>query len=100
MPTQSQLVAHGRSVLAGAITKYHGGMAALAGRLGLEMSYDKLPDQHWEDLKVVERELLLWIDQRGTPGTMPTESQLYVSGRSDLSNGIQKYHRGIKAVTA
>ena len=49
---------------------------------------------------MVERALLLWIDQHSTPGTMPPEAQLYASGRSDLATGIGKYHNGFKAVTA
>ena len=100
MPTQSQLVNHGRSDLTGAISRYHGGMAAVADRLGLEMMQEHLPDQHWKDLKVVEREVLLWVEQHGTPGTMPTNAQLYVSGRADLAQGIRSYHSGYKAVTA
>ena len=100
MPTQSQLVANGRSDLCSAMTRYHGGTEAVAGQLGLEMAQDHLPDQHWKDTEVVKREVLLWIEQHGTPGTMPTQAQLYVSGRADLSNGISKHHRGFKAVTA
>ena len=53
MPTQAQLKVHGRSDLSDAITRYHGGMAAVAGRLGLEMAQDHLPDQHWTDLKAI-----------------------------------------------
>ena len=81
---------------------YHSGMEAVAGQLGLEMAQDYLPDQHWEDAEVVERQVLLWIEQpeHGTPGTMPTDAQLYTSGRGDLAGGISKYHSGIKAVTA
>ena len=100
MPTHSQLMAHGRSDLTGAMKRYHGGMEAVAGQLGLEMTQDHLPHHYWEDFEVVEREVLLWIDQHGTPGTMPTESQLHVSGRGDMAHGITKYHSGIKAVTA
>ena len=100
MPTKAQLDTHGRSDLRHAISKYHGGYPAVADRLGLEMTQDHLPDHYWKDLKVVERELLLWIEQHGTPGTMPTESQLFVSGRGDMAKGIQNYHSGFKAVTA
>ena len=80
--------------------RYHGGMEVVAGRLGLEMARDQAPDQHWKDIEVVKREVLLLIEQHGTPGTMPTQAQLYVSGRADIAKGIQKYHSGIKAVTA
>ena len=100
MPTQSQLKAHRRSDLTHAISRYHGGFPAVADRLGLEMTQDRLPDQHWKDLKVVERALLLWTKQHGTPGTMPTNGQLGASGRADIIGGISKHHGGIKAVTA
>merc|ERR1711935_449853 len=65
MPTHAQLVAHGRFDLNNAISRYHDGFPAVADRLGLEMTQDHLPDHHWKDLKVVECELLLWIDQHG-----------------------------------
>ena len=44
--------------------------------------------------------MLLWIEQHGTPGTMPTIAQLKTSGRAGIVAGIAKYHSGIKAVTA
>ena len=100
MPTEAQLVINGRSDLAGAMTRYHGGSVAVAGRLGLEMAQDHLPDHYWKDFEMVGRALLLWIDQHGTPGTMPTQAQLCAFGRADLARGIKEYHRGIKAVTA
>ena len=100
MPTKAELDNNGRSDLSCAMTRYHGGMAAVAGRLGLEMTQNHLPDHHWHDFEVVERELLLWIDQRGTPGTMPTEAQLQTSGRDDMAQGIHRHHRGFKAVAA
>jgi hypothetical protein len=31
---------------------------------------------------------------------MPTNAQLFASGRADLAAGISKHHRGFKAVTA
>merc|ERR1712086_1243318 len=40
------------------------------------------------------------MGQRGTPGTMPTNAQLFASGRADLAGGISKHHRGFKAVAA
>ena len=100
MPTFAQLAANGRSDLTNAMARYHGGTEAVAGQLGLEMAQDCLPNQYWEDIEVVKRELLLWIEQHGTPGTMPTNAQLYTSGRADIANGIEKYHSGFKAVTA
>ena len=68
--------------------------------MGLDMAQEQAPDQHWKDTEVMKRELLLWNEQHGTPGTMPTESHLCASGRADIVGGIKKYHRGIKAVTA
>ena len=100
MPTQAQLCTHGRLDLGNAISLYHGGSPAVADQLGLEMAQEQAPDYYWKDFEVVEREVLLWIKQHGTPGTMPTDSQLFVSGRGDLAGGIRKHHRGFKAVTA
>ena len=99
MPTKAQLDIHGRSDLNHAIAR-HGGSVAVSGQLRLEMAQEQAPDQHWEDAEVVKREVLLWIEQHGTPGTMPTEAQLVASGRADIVSGISKYHSGIKAVTA
>ena len=100
MPTNAQLETHGRSDLNNAMKRYHGGATAVASKVGLEMAQDHLPNHYWKDLKVVERELLLWIEQHGTPGTMPTDAQLLVSGRADMAKGIRSYHSGYKAVTA
>merc|ERR1711957_765656 len=63
------------------------------------MAQEHLPDHHWKDFEVVERELLLWIEQRGEPGTMPTQAQLRASGRSDMAGGISNHHSGITAVS-
>ena len=100
MPTKALLSSHGRSDLTNAMKRYHGGSVVVAGRLGLEMAKEQAPDQHWNDTEVVGREVLLWIEQHGTPGTMPTQAQLLASGRADIAGGIRKYHCGIKAVTA
>ena len=67
--------------------------------MGLEMTQDRLPDHHWKDAKIMERELLACIEEHGTPGVMLTQSQLDVCGRSDLYGGIENYHGGIRAVT-
>ena len=100
VPTKAHLESNGRSDLCNAIALYHGGSVAVASRLGLEMAKEQAPDQHWKDAEVMEREVLLWIEQYGKPGTMPTEAQLFTSGRADIASGIRKYHVGFKAVTA
>ena len=93
MPTYAQLESNGRSDLYHAI-KRHGGSVAVAGRLGLEMAQEQAPDRYWEDPEVMKRELLLWIEQHGTPGTMPTQTQLRTSGRGDIAGGIREHHGG------
>ena len=49
---------------------------------------------------MVERELLLWNEQNGTPGIVLTNAQLYISEWADLVNGISKHHSRLKDVTA
>jgi len=99
MPKHSQLAVNGRSDLATAIHR-HGGSGVVASRLGLQMSQDHLPDHYWQDPDVMERELRACIEEHGAADTMLTWAQLVVCGRSDLVNGIKKYHGGIRAVTA
>ncbi len=96
MPTADELGKSGRSNLVFAINK-HGGFPTIAERLGLQLSYKKKPDGYWDDFDNVKQELLGFITEQGTPGTMPTNKDLADAGRSDLTFAINK-HRGMSTV--
>ena len=49
---------------------------------------------------MVGRELLLWVEQHGTPGTMPAAAQLGAFGRANIVGGVGKCHGGASAVAA
>src|SRR5258707_2898427 len=96
MPTLEKLEQARQSVLVFAINK-HGGVLAVAERLGLQLSYTKKTYGYWDDFDNVARELLAFIQEKGAPGTMPTRTQLKDAGRSDLDSALNK-HGGLVAV--
>ena len=100
MPTQSQLHTNGRPGPTNAMGPYHGGVGAVAGRLGLGVAQGYLPDEHLGGIEVVGRELLLWVGQHGTPCTMPAGAQLGAFGRAGIVGGARKHHCGASAVAA
>lgn len=96
MPTSADLKGTGRLDLGFAINK-HGGFARVAALLRLQLSYEKKPDGYWDDFENVERELLDFMTEQGTPGIMPTNKDLADAGRSDLNFAINK-HGGVSTV--
>src|SRR2546425_8672980 len=61
--------------------------------------YRKKPPGYWNDFANVKRELLAFIENHGTPGVMPTNTDLGKAGRSDLQNALAK-HGGYPSVAA
>ena len=96
MPTSADLKDAERSDLGFAIHK-HAGFAKVAALLGLHLSYTKKPDGYWDDFENMERELLAFIQEQGTPGTMPTGKYLADARRSDLNFAINK-HGGMSTI--
>jgi len=96
MPTQNDLTQAGLSSLTNAID-HHGGIYAVAERLGLRLSHAQHPDGYWDDFVNVERELLAFASEYGTPGVMPSRNDLRQAGLHDL-NGALKKHGGTSAV--
>ena len=94
MPTDEELKKGNQGDLASALSR-HGGQQIIAERLGL--AYSKKRKGYWEDFVNIERELLAFIEQRGTPGVMPTQIELFKAGLGSLNVAIQK-HRGLLAV--
>ncbi len=96
MPTQNDLTRVGLSSLANAID-YHGGIYAVAQRLGLCLSHTQHPNGYWDDFVNVERELLAFVSEHGTPGVMPSRGDLRQAGLHDLNGALEK-HGGTPAV--
>src|SRR5438445_749981 len=94
MPTQDELTKTKRGDLKNAISKKHGGYPAVAERLGLEFTCTAKPRGYWSDFSNVERELLAFIKEHGTPGVMPTAAELAKAGRGDLTGAISNHHGG------
>jgi hypothetical protein len=96
MPTYTELVNARRHDLINAISK-HGGIPAVAERLGLARPDARNLAGYWSNFTNVERELNTFIATHGVEGVMPTQIELKVAGRADLPNAIHK-HGGFSAV--
>jgi hypothetical protein len=68
----------------------HGGIMAVAQRLGLVYDSRCKPPRYWQDLAVIDRELLAFIAAHGEPGVMPKKATLTAAGRGDLENAISR----------
>lgn len=93
MPTGFEFREAGRADIEVAIYRHGGTTRSVAERLGLYSRAPK-PDGYWEDTGVIARELLDFVRDRGTPGRMPTQSELAQAGRSDLSLAIFRHGGG------
>ena len=62
------------------------------------MASKRKPNGYWDDFSNLECELLAFMEERGTPGVMPTASELIEAGRSDLASAVNKKHGGYLAV--
>lgn len=89
MPTAAELRQLGRYDLVVAISKYHGGYRAVADQLGL--TYRGQRYGYWYDFSNVEANLRVFIEQRGTPGVMPSRQQLEQAGETALANALGRY---------
>ena len=87
MPAHVMLQSAGRGDLSHAMHR-HGGVLAVAERLGLTRGDRCKPPRYWQDPAVIDRELLAFIAAHGEPGVMPTQSALVAAGRGDLANAI------------
>eukprot|EP00741_Cyanophora_paradoxa_P021774 tig00000241_g21017.t1 len=85
VPTQVQLMRHGRGDIYYAIRK-HGGFSSVARRLGLPTSVS----EYWSDFENVEKELRIFMAQQSLK-KLPTKPQLLEAGRKDLVLAIQKH---------
>lgn len=96
MPTSEDLKKAGNNSLSIAISK-HGGFSKVAQKLGLQLTHTLKPRGYWNDLTNVERELLAFVEEHGTPGVMPTNEAIKRAGCSSLAYAIQQ-HGGFSIV--
>ena len=100
VPSSEMLKRDGRSDIAFAIERYHGGMPAFAERHSFRVAEDTVQIKPQEVLMRWEKfanEMNCWIQTHGTNGIMPTKQDLIVTGRHDLRFSIYK-HGGEKTV--
>ena len=97
MPTNEEFREAERGDIAYAILKQHGGFLAVAERLGLRLPSPRKPSGYWDDFSNLERELLAFIHDSGSPGFMPTQDELKRAGQSTLATAISR-HGGFSAV--
>ena len=96
MPTKSDFQRHAHQALYRAFP-LHGGIRAVAARLGLQMTATAKPLGYWQDFENVKRELLAFIRSSGQPGVMPTYTQFVAYHRTDLLAACRP-HGGLLAV--
>lgn len=96
MPTETDLRKAGHRSLVVAIHKHHGSLHDVAQRLHLSVTQKS--KGHWKDFGNVKREILAFVAERGTPGVMPTATQLRHTGRGGLVAAISAYHGGFQVV--
>lgn len=95
MPTTIELSQLDRGDIQKAISKHHGGFQAVAERLGL--AYRKKRTGFWRDFEHLKNELFAFIREQGTPGIMPTKSELEAANRSALCLAVDQ-HGGFPCV--
>lgn len=87
MPSRQQLEQAGEKPLAAAIG-LHGGVLAVARRLGLKLPYGRKPRGYWKNPDNLKSELVAVAVQLCTPGVMPTREQLVQIQRAELIGAI------------
>ncbi len=95
MPKAAELKQLGRGDLMKAISTHHGGYQSVAERMKLD--YRKKRHRYWHDFANVEASLKAFIEQQGTPGVMPTKTELEKAGKGSLANALG-LHGGVLEV--
>lgn len=96
MPSSEMLKRDGRSDIAFAIQRYHGGEREFADNHGYciaEDTIDVKPAEKLRKWKCFSEELSKWIEQYGCIGIMPRRDDFIRTGRHDLRYAIY-YHGG------
>lgn len=97
MPTEDDMLEHGESSLAIAITKFHKGFPKFAKRIGLQPR--RQPNNRFQERDAVCRELRRIAARKGTPREMPTTGFLRLRKHFTLIAAIAS-HGGVRVVAA
>jgi len=87
MPTKQELEQAEKTPLAAALT-LHGGVAAVAKKLNLKLSYARKPRGYWKTPDNLAAEIASVAELLGNPGVVPTHEELKQIGRTDLISAI------------
>jgi len=96
MPKAAELKQLGRCDLMKAISTHHGGYQSVAERMKLD--YRKKRHRYWYDFANVESSVKAFIEQQGTPGIMPTKTELEKAGKGSLAHALG-LHGGVLEVS-
>ena len=99
MPSTSVFSAEGRSDLPAAFWK-HGGLVAVARRLGLHLAKQQTQrNRDWSDPEVLVSELRKLQEEHGLPSdTMPRYTDFVAWNRTDLYKAMRRHYGGAAAV--
>lgn len=92
-PVGPELQARGHRDLLATIERTHGGLRAVAQKMGHDLA--KHPDGHWKDWTNVEQVLRRLFEKLGHP---PMKEDFEAEKRGSVSLAISKYHGGYDAV--
>ncbi len=95
-PTHADLQRIGKSSVSMAITKYHGGFANVAQKMGEPNVHKILPKGYWQNIKNVYEALELWVSEHH--GKFPTQRELKSNRLSSISAACNDHHGGFPAV--
>lgn len=101
VPSSDMLKRDGRSDIAFAIERYHGGMEEFANKHNFVVAQDIVTTAPFEKLSnwsAYVQALEAWIDMNGTKGIMPSKQSLIMCGRHDLRRATWK-HGGHEVVS-
>lgn len=101
IPPLDMLKRDGRSDVAAAIGRQHGGIEEFARRYNFVVSEDVVTVAPFEKLTkwpLYVRALEQWIEANGTQGIMPSKQDLIMSGRHDLRHATWT-HGGLETVS-
>ena len=95
MPTEQEIKDRRLGAMSLAISKFHGGRAAVEARLGAASGSSRMPNGHWLEFANVD---VVLRPIASALGRMPTQQELKDRGLSHVADAINRNHDGFLAV--